>query len=292
MSTQTCTHVTPECPVTATTYGYYPNLGGNIFFTVFFGIFGAFQLGFGIHFRSWTMMTAMVVGAFMELAGYVGRILMNHNPWSQSAFKLQIVCLVLAPTFIAAGIYLTLKHVILSLGPQYSRLKPERFTWIFISCDIGSLILQAAGGGVAAAAGSENQSLLKAGDDIMVAGIAFQVGTMTVCGLLALDFFIRVARKGPGLGGEKIVDGSDNLQGAKNIRWVIIAGIVAYFTVLIRCIYRIPEMAGGWGNPLMQKEDEFLVLDGTMMALAVSSLTVFYPGFFLPSIRTGLKNKA
>lgn len=24
----------------------------------------------------------------------------------------------------------------------------------------------------------------------------------------------------------------------------------------------IPEMAGGWGNPLMQKEDEFLVLDG------------------------------
>jgi hypothetical protein len=24
----------------------------------------------------------------------------------------------------------------------------------------------------------------------------------------------------------------------------------------------IPEMAGGWGNPLMQKENEFLVLDG------------------------------
>lgn len=27
-------------------------------------------------------------------------------------------------------------------------------------------------------------------------------------------------------------------------------------------ICSIPEMAGGWGNPLMQKEDEFLVLDG------------------------------
>ncbi|PYI00063.1 RTA1 like protein [Aspergillus ellipticus CBS 707.79] len=289
MSTITCTHVTPECPVQATTYGYYPNLGGNIFFAVYFGICGVFQLGFGAYFRTWTVMIAMAIGAFMELAGYIGRILMNHNPWDQGAFKLQIVCLVLAPTFIAAGIYLTLKHVILSLGPQYSRLRPQLFTWIFISCDIGSLILQAAGGGVAAAAGSANQTLLKVGDDIIVAGIAFQVATMSVCGLLALDFFIRVARQGPGLSGEKDVDGNG---GAKNIRTVIIAGVVAYFTVLIRCIYRVPEMAGGWGNPLMQKENEFLVLDGMMMAVAMTCLTVFYPGFFLPSIRKGMKKNA
>lgn len=26
--------------------------------------------------------------------------------------------------------------------------------------------------------------------------------------------------------------------------------------------YSLPEMAGGWGGPLMKKEDEFLVLDG------------------------------
>ncbi|OJZ81287.1 hypothetical protein ASPFODRAFT_388754 [Aspergillus luchuensis CBS 106.47] len=287
--TSNCTHVTPECPVTATTYGYYPNLGGNIFFAVYFGLLGTLQLGLGVYYRSWTMMIAMVVGGYMELAGYIGRILMNHNPWDQSGFKLQIVCLVLAPTFIAAGIYLTLKHVILSLGPEHSRLKPQLFTWIFISCDVGSLILQAAGGGVAAAAGSDQQSLLKVGDDIMVAGIAFQVGTMSICGVLALDFFIRVVRKGPGLGGEKFIDENGNLTGPKNLRVVVWAGIVAYFAVLIRCIYRIPEMAGGWGNPLMQKENEFLVLDGMMMAIAVSCLTFLYPGFFLESIRKGMK---
>jgi hypothetical protein len=27
-------------------------------------------------------------------------------------------------------------------------------------------------------------------------------------------------------------------------------------------LHSIPEMAGGWGNPLMQDETEFLVLDG------------------------------
>lgn len=27
---------------------------------------------------------------------------------------------------------------------------------------------------------------------------------------------------------------------------------------------RIPEMSGGWGNDLMRKENEFLILDGMM----------------------------
>ncbi|KAE8382289.1 RTA1 like protein-domain-containing protein [Aspergillus bertholletiae] len=283
-SYNTCSEVSPLCPVEATTYGYYPNYGGNIFFTVFYGVCGLFQLGFGIYFRSWTLMVALVVGTFLEMAGYIGRVLMNKNPWDGGAFKLQIVAIILGPTFIAAGIYLTLKHIILSLGPEYSRLKPRLFTWIFIGCDIGSLILQAAGGGVAAAAGSEQRDLLNAGNDIIITGIAFQVATMSVCGLLALDFFLRYLRRGSG---EKALT-SGNAR--TSIILVVVADIFAYFTVLIRCIYRIPEMAGGWGNPLMQKEDEFLVLDGMMVALAVLALTVFHPGFFLPSLRRGSKN--
>ena len=38
--------------------------------------------------------------------------------------------------------------------------------------------------------------------------------------------------------------------------------LIAFITIFIRCIYRLPEMAGGWGNPLMRKENEFLLLDG------------------------------
>jgi hypothetical protein len=37
---------------------------------------------------------------------------------------------------------------------------------------------------------------------------------------------------------------------------------VAFVTVFIRSVYRIPEMVGGWGNPLMQNQTEFLILDG------------------------------
>lgn len=36
----------------------------------------------------------------------------------------------------------------------------------------------------------------------------------------------------------------------------------AYAGILIRCIYRIAEMAGGWGNKIMQDEPSFIVLEG------------------------------
>jgi hypothetical protein len=233
-----CAAVSPLCPVEATTYGYYPNFGGNVFFTVFFGVLGVLQIGYGVYFRTWTFMVALGVGAIMEMAGYVGRVLMNANPWNEGAFKLQIVCLVLAPTFVAAGVYLTLKHIVLNLGPEHSKLKPRLFTWIFISCDVGSLILQAAGGGVAAAAGNTSQKLLKAGDNIIIAGIAFQVATMAVCGLLGLNFFWNVYRSGNGLVSEKTLDDPTPAISPRRMKLVIIAEVFAYFTVLIRCIYR------------------------------------------------------
>ncbi|KAJ5544475.1 hypothetical protein N7535_007126 [Penicillium sp. DV-2018c] len=284
-SYNTCHEVGPLCPVEATTYGYYPNFGGNVFFTVFFGVLSICQAGLGVYYKTWTFLIALLIGTLMEMAGYVGRVLMNDNPWSSDAFKLQIVCLVLAPTFVAAGVYLTLKHIILTLGPQHSILKPRLFTWIFIGCDVGSLVLQAAGGGVAAAANNDDVQMLKAGNNIIISGIAFQVGTMAVCGLFAAIFFWRVYRSGDGFAGEKNLDTDVSPVASKWMPYIVAAEIFAYTTVLIRCIYRIPEMAGGWGNPLMQEENEFLILDGMMIALACLTFTIFHPGVFLPSLR-------
>jgi len=43
-------------------------------------------------------------------------------------------------------------------------------------------------------------------------------------------------------------------------------------------------MSGGWGNPLMQNEKEFLVLDGMMIAIASILMSVAHPGIFFPAI--------
>jgi hypothetical protein len=221
---------------------------------------------------------------------------------------MQICCLVLAPSFLAAAIYLTLKHVVLYCGPEHSRLKPRTIPWVFIGCDLGSIVLQAVGGGTAAAAPDassanvdekKRQALLDAGNGLIIAGIGFQIATMTACAILMTDYYRRFSRaKKQALRSNGDFSTESNWEKnrtnpaiKRNFRLFIGAVSVAFVTTLIRCVYRMPEMAGlsnddrGWGNKLMRRETEFLILDGMMIAIACVCLTVFHPGYFFEPMR-------
>lgn len=65
----TCEEVSPLCPVEATTLGYYPIKGLNIFFAVGFGLAGLVTLVVGIWKRTWSYMAFVAAGAMLELAG-------------------------------------------------------------------------------------------------------------------------------------------------------------------------------------------------------------------------------
>lgn len=65
---------------------------------------------------------------------------------------IQIVCLTIAPAFLAAGIYLCLSRIVVTFGEENSRIKPLSYPRIFVPCDILSLVLQATGGGMASVA--------------------------------------------------------------------------------------------------------------------------------------------
>ena len=243
-SYRTCTAVSALCPVVATTYGYRPDLAGNIFFAAFFGILFVVTVGLGVKSKAWTFTLALGLGTALECLGYVGRVMMNKNPWDGGGFKMQICCLVLAPSFLAACIYLTLKHLVLFFGPEHSILRPRLYPWIFIGCDIGSIVLQAIGGGVAAAA-TNNIKLLDTGNGLIIAGIAFQVATMSVCGLFCLIYYIKyqkAKKRGSSLSPEaeksEYHSMSSNPKERKKLILFCFAVALAYISILIRCIYR------------------------------------------------------
>lgn len=64
-----CNEVSPTCPVEATTLGYYPNRGINIFFAIGFGIAMVVTLVFGIRKKTWSYMAFVTAGCALELAG-------------------------------------------------------------------------------------------------------------------------------------------------------------------------------------------------------------------------------
>jgi hypothetical protein len=182
--------------------------------------------------------------------------MLHSNPYSDAGFKLQIVLLTLAPAFLTAGIYFTLKHLVITFGQSFSRLRPQHYTYIFISCDIFSILLQGAGGGIASAASDSQKSLLDAGNDLMITGLAFQVFTLVLFGCLATEYFVRVWKHK-----NELNPATFELRRSMRFRLFLGALALAYFTILIRCVYRVAELAGGWGNPIMQDEALFTGLD-------------------------------
>ncbi|KAK4113119.1 RTA1 like protein [Canariomyces notabilis] len=283
-SYETCHEVSAYCPVKATTIGYAPVKGLNIFLAAGYALAAVITLGVGVWKRTWSFSLSVAAGCILECVGYVGRALLADNPWNGDAFKIQIVALVLAPTLICVGLYLTLKHAVTNLNRSLSRLSPKLYPAIFVPADVSCLIVQAIGGGVAAAAGRDSYELLQHGNRTIIAGIVLQVVVLGFFGALAGDYLFRAARYFGSGGVTAQQEPGAMLWVDKKFRMFLYAMAVAYTALMIRCIYRIAEMAGGWGNHIMQDEPSFVVLESFMVLIASLLLAVFAPGIFFPQM--------
>ncbi|EFY92466.1 RTA1 domain protein, putative [Metarhizium acridum CQMa 102] len=328
VSMNRCTEVSALCPVDETVLGYYPNLGSGIFFSIAFGICLIAAFSLGMWKKTWTYTAAITIGLILETAGmylkpprempsdiplvrhdhlfplrteqphgqhtfivqtgYVGRILLHYNPWNESAFELQICAIILAPTFVCVSIYLTLKHAALHLNPRLSRIPPRWYPRIFLPADLSCLIVQAIGGGIAAAAGHTKPRLQEDGNRAIIAGVVLQVLVLAVFGAMGTDYFARAARH---VRTAEATPAELALWRDSKFRAFVLGVTGAYVAVLVRCIYRIAEMAGGWGNKIMQDEPSFLVLDSSLILVTVYLLTIFHPGIFFPQMANGHRNK-
>ncbi|KAK3294280.1 RTA1 like protein-domain-containing protein [Chaetomium fimeti] len=291
-----CTHVTATCPVEATTLGYHPNRGINIFMAIGFAVATVTALVLGIRKKTWSYTAFIAAGCALELAGYGARIPLTDNPWNKHAFETQIVAIILAPTLICISIYLTLKHVCLALNPALSRVRPHLYPFIFVPLDVSCLLVQAIGGALAASAATTNFKMVQHGNRCIIAGIVLQVVVLSFFGTSAGDYYLRVKKwiNSPEADPEAVALWRD-----KKFRMFVYAVTGAYSGILIRCIYRIAEMAGGWGNHIMQDEPSFIVLEGFMVLIPCLLLAIFAPGYLFPQMaarmsatgRVGLKRK-
>ncbi|KAI5287065.1 hypothetical protein KEM54_006271 [Ascosphaera aggregata] len=185
------------CPVSDEIYGYQPALGANGTFLALFAFSGVLQAAEGLYFRKitglWLYSVPIILGCITEILGYVGRVIQWYDSFNINGFYIQICCLTIGPAFLTAGIYFCLADIIKTFDPECesSRLpRPQMYAWIFIPCDIISLVLQGAGGGIAATA-IDSGSNPNPGTNVMIAGLAWQVFTLLIFIMLITDFGIR-----------------------------------------------------------------------------------------------------
>lgn len=277
------------CPIDSSYYFYRVSIGANAAFLALFSIsFIGFIITYALTRRATAFTVAMLCGVILEVLGYVGRIMSWQNQWNDNGFLMQIVCLTIAPAFMAGGIYLCLRRIVYAFGPENSRIAPESYTRIFIPCDLGSLLLQAAGGGIASAASHSGKSP-DTGDNIMIAGLSFQVFTLLIFMGLCVDFALRTYRRYKSMGQDAFDQNPVFVQtrGSWKFKGFVAALTLATICIFWRSVYRVAELSEGWTGNLIRHQWLFVGFEGVMVIVACLSLNLFNPAFAFKEAMAG-----
>jgi len=142
-----------------------------------------------------------------------------------------------------------------------------------MTADFISLVLQGAGGGLAATADDNTGS--DAGRNIMIAGVVFQVVALGAFMLLWGEFGWRLHKTPESERDVRFIE----LRATKKFKWFTYALAAAVLLIFVRSVYRVAELQQGFDGPIAQDEVLFMILEGPMIFLAVSLLTILHPGF-------------
>jgi hypothetical protein len=106
-----------------------------------------------------------------------------------------MIVIVVAPALLCMSIYLTLKHLCLSIHPGLSRVPPKLYPLLFVPMDVFCIAVQGVGGALAAVASQHRErDLLRHGNRTIVAGIALQVAVLGLFGALSAEYSWRAWR--------------------------------------------------------------------------------------------------
>lgn len=81
-----CTFAT--CPKSFQQIDYIPTLAGNVLYLALFGLILLAQIFFGIRYRTWGFLGGMVGGVALEILGYLARVELHENIFSDTWFKM------------------------------------------------------------------------------------------------------------------------------------------------------------------------------------------------------------
>ncbi|PKS08148.1 hypothetical protein jhhlp_005424 [Lomentospora prolificans] len=252
------------CPIEASLLRYQPNTPSTIVFLVVFALSMIVHTYQGVRTKAWGFMASMISGCILEIVGYIGRLIIHSNPFSFEGFLIQIICITIAPVFFCSAIYVLLSQVANYVDASVSRFKPALFYWIFIPCDIVSLILQATGGALSCTGANEHE--IEIGEHISLAGLIFQVVTLIAFCVAFADYVIRARRS------------SSRHRLDKALMIFLGFMFASTFFILIRCVYRIVELGQGYFSELFRDEGLFIAFESVMMCIAVLLLNAGHPG--------------
>lgn len=197
-----------------------------------------------------------LVGITAEVVGYGMRYISARDTDEMAPFILQSVLLLVAPAFYAATIYMIFGQLLCYLECTNLSIVPARWsTTIFVTGDVVSFFVQAAGAGIMANA--DTSSELQTGWNIIVAGLFVQIAIFGFFMMTEIRFLLQVRSE------SKIVK-------FLTLHWkrlnLTLLGIS--LLILIRSVVRAIEFMQGNKGYIISHEYFLYVFDALMMILS------------------------
>ncbi|KAL8688113.1 MAG: hypothetical protein Q9218_005893 [Villophora microphyllina] len=260
-------------------YGYTPHVALSALALALFAILLVFH-SYRLHTtRLYAFSILLIFGTICEIIGYAFRLRSSPpptgDPYDVINFVVQYFFIVCAPVFLSAGIYTTLTSLIDNRGEGVRNLSPlglskRAILAIFITSDVIATIVQVAGAALIGSSESNRKSP-DTGNNILLAGLAFQVFSFLVF-LILLLIFLRNARK--------IMMSTSTPTNARGdmIQMYTLALVASSFLVYLRTCFRLAETAQGVMGYASSHEAFFGVLEFAPIVLAIGMLGWWHPG--------------
>ncbi|KID78000.1 uncharacterized protein G6M90_00g037950 [Metarhizium brunneum] len=250
---------------------YNPSFALAVIGTIVYGlIFTAITYLTFFRYRAWYF-TVVVVGAAVEVAGYVLRAYSARNRTILVPFVLTLTFTVLAPVFVAAGNYLLISRLIRAvLPPSHHRVlgvPGNRLTPIFVVCDVVSFLIQGSGSGIASSDNWQGEKE-KIGRYVLIGGLSFQ--------LVAFGLFLCVFRRF-----HVLANRMARPEAPTGWQQVVLSVYISSVLIMVRCIYRVCEFAEGMNGYAFRTEWLFWVFETLPMIGAIGIFVIYHPGRFL-----------
>ncbi|KAH7009026.1 RTA1 like protein-domain-containing protein [Ilyonectria destructans] len=226
-------------------YHYDPSLAAAAIFVVLFAISAGLHV-WQLRSKTWCMIP-FLIGCVFEAVGYS-------------------LLLLLGPTLLAASIYMVLGRLIRLLdADNYSLIKPQWLTKVFVLGDVISFLAQSGGGGMLANAKSKDDQ--DRGENIIIGGLGIQVVFFGFFMVVTIVFHRRIiANPTP-----------RSLSSVAPWNKYILVLYAASVFIMIRSVFRIAEYINGSDGALQSTEVYIYVFDAALMFIVVALFNLYHP---------------
>ncbi|KAF0324329.1 RTM1 protein [Colletotrichum asianum] len=260
-------------------YHYEPSMVAAVIFIGVFGLSGLLHIWQLVRARTWYFIP-FVIGCLFEAVGYIGRAMSAQEApdYTKNPYIIQSILLLLGPALFAASIYMILGRLINLLDAgNYSLIRPNWLTKVFVLGDLLSFFAQSGGGGMLAT--EKDTDAVKLGENIIVGGLCIQILFFGFFMVVTLIFHMRLSRNP--------TPKTYSLDTPwKGLLWVLYG---TSFMIMVRSLFRVAEYVQGSEGELQSKEMYIYIFDALLMGLTSVLFNWFHPSRVINNRDTSLK---